>query len=349
MKNKIKILVVDDSIFFRQIIINGLKKNDHFEIVGYAVDGEDAKEKLLSLKPDVITLDVEMPGTSGLDFLKQTMDTHLVPVILVSSLNISVFEALSYGAVDFVKKPNASEGSTLESFISSLTNKIVIASYAQLNKIPRPSSISPKLNPSILVQNPNPAKWKSGILAIGASTGGTEVIFNIVKDLPIDFPPIVVVQHMPEGFTKMYAERINKMCQMNVKEGQDGDILEPGNIYIAPGNFQMEVIPSIDKLRLKCYMGEKVSGHRPSVDTLFASVSKLKNLTKVGVILTGMGKDGASGLFDMRSSGALTLGQNKETCTVYGMPMVAFNIGAVMKQLPFQNMETEIRDYFLKK
>ena len=334
---KIRVLTVDDSIFFRKMLIDNLSKFENIEVVGYAINAYDAKNKIPALKPDVVTLDVEMPGMSGIDFLKQLMRENPVPVILVSSLNLSVFDALSAGAVDFVRKPDMSSDNSFKIFISDLYRKITIASNAKVRLHNTPAKTAMH---SILAHNFNPPKLKldSMIIAIGASTGGTEATLSILKQLPANMPGIVVTQHMPPGFTKMYADRLDRICKITVKEAKNGDQVLPGRALIAPGDKQMKVVKVGTHYTVSCLDGEKVSGHKPSVDVLFNSVADAAGPNAIGVILTGMGRDGASGLLKMRQKGAYTIGQNKETCVVYGMPMVAYNIGAVCIQAACENI-----------
>ncbi len=314
MAKKIRVFIVDDSLLFRKVLIDNLSQNPNIEVVGYAVDAFDAERKIPLLKPDVVTLDVEMPMINGMEFVKKLLPKHPVPVILVSSLNLNVFEALSAGAVDFVRKPDMSSSNTASTFLNTLISKIFIASRAV------------SLNAS------------NTIIAIGASTGGTEATLQVLKDLPADTPGIVVTQHMPEGFTKMYADRLNRLCSMNVKEAQSGDAIERGQVLIAPGDLQMKVVKMGSRYTVSCYPGEKVSGHRPSVDVLFQSIADTAGASSVGIIMTGMGRDGAEGLLNMKKKGAFTIGQDAESCVVYGMPMVAYNIGAVTRQVSCANI-----------
>ena len=332
---KIKVLVVDDSVFFRKFLIDNLLKHENIDVVGYAINAYDAKNKIPILKPDVVTLDVEMPGMNGIDFLKKLMVENPIPVLLVSSLNISVFDALSAGAVDFVKKPDMNSKNSVDLFIAKISRKISIASCSKI-KIHTPY----KINRDIFKSNLSLSKstLDSTVIAIGASTGGTEAILTILKELPETIPGIVITQHMPPGFTKMYAERLNKICRISVKEAVNGDKILPGQALIAPGDKQMKVVKMGSTYTVSCYDGEKVSGHMPSVDVLFNSVAEAVGNNAIGVILTGMGKDGAAGLLNMRKKGAYTIGQNKETCVVYGMPMVAYNIGGVCIQAACENI-----------
>ena len=356
-KPKIRVLVVDDSLVFDRFLSENLPKvQPRIEVVGYAMNAYDAMRKIPVLKPDVITLDVEMPKMSGIEFLKELLPKHPIPVILVSSLNVSVFDALSYGAVDFVRKPDMSTENSTSRFVQHLSAKILIASQAKV-KLPASKSPSPaartksagvcsskagssagRRTPAggssvIKLTSTAALRLNSTVIAIGASTGGTEATLEVLRQLPEDIPGIVITQHMPKGFTQMYAERLNRLCRMQVKEAEDGDIIRRGRALIAPGgDLQMKVVRSGRDYIVRCLPGEKVNGHRPSVDVLFQSVAQAVKSSSVGVILTGMGQDGAQGLLQMKKSGAYTIGQDKESCVVYGMPMVAQQIGAVSKQ-----------------
>ena len=329
---KIRVLVVDDSALARNLIIQGLSAHPRVEIVGYAINTLDAKQKIPRLKPDVVTMDVEMPGQSGIDFLKEYLPANPVPVILCSSLNLKVFDALNAGAVDFVRKPDVQESK--EVFISNLTQKVLVASMA------RPRS-APLRSPSIAVATPNlgggPALDRV-LVGLGASTGGTEATLEVMRRLPADIPPMVIVQHMPKGFTQMYADRLNRICKMEVREAKNGDELHRGLALVAPADLQCRVVRIGEKYTVSCTPGEKVSGHRPSVDAMFHSMAEVVRCKMVGIIMTGMGQDGAAGLLEMRKKGAYTIGQDKESCVVYGMPMVANDIGAVCIQASCDNV-----------
>ncbi len=337
MNEKIRVFVVDDSLLFRKVLIDNLSQNPNIEVVGYAIDAFDAERKIPSLKPDVVTVDVEMPRLNGIDFVKKLLPKYPVPVILVSSLNLNVFEALSAGAVDFVRKPDMSASNSASIFINTLISKIFIASRARIRV---PASAPSPLASQKPIGSGRPFSLNAGntIIAIGASTGGTEATLQVLKELPPDTPGIVVTQHMPEGFTKMYADRLNNLCRMHVKEAQTGDVVERGQVLIAPGDLQMKVVRTGSRYTVSCFAGEKVSGHRPSVDVLFQSVADTAGASSVGIIMTGMGRDGADGLLKMKKKGAFTIGQDAESCVVYGMPMVAYNIGAVTVQASCSNI-----------
>lgn len=337
MKEKIRVLIVDDSMLFRKVLMDNLSQNSNIEVIGYAVDAFDAERKIPVLKPDVVTVDVEMPRLNGIDFVKKLLPKYPVPVILVSSLNLNVFEALSAGAVDFVRKPDMSKNNSISAFLTTLSGKIFIASRAKI-KVPA-SQTAPKPAPVPPAdKKPFSLNACNTVIAIGASTGGTEATLQVLKDLPPDTPGIVVTQHMPEGFTKMYADRLNRLCHMKVKEAKNGDSLDQGQVLIAPGDLQMKVVRKGSHYTVNCYRAEKVSGHRPSVDVLFQSVADSAGGSAVGIIMTGMGRDGANGLLSMRKKGAFTIGQDKESSVVYGMPMVAYNIGAVITQASCPNI-----------
>ena len=338
MAKTIRVLVVDDSLLARKVIIDGLSRQPDIEIAGYAINAIDAKNKAVQLKPDVMTLDVNMPGMSGMDFLKKFLPEYPLPVVLVSSLNIGVFDAMHAGAVDFVRKPDAQQSN--EMFINSLAQKVKVAANAKVQRHTSPAAAAggatgsggsvPLLGTSVAGRI---------IIGLGASTGGTEATLEVMRRLPADIPGMVITQHMPTGFTKMYAERLNKICAMEVREAKDGDDIKRGLALIAPADLQMRVVRSpLGGYKVSCKPGEKVSGHRPSVDALFHSMAEQVRCPMVGIIMTGMGADGAKGLLEMRKKGAYTIGQDKETCVVYGMPGVAHDIGAVVTQAPCKDI-----------
>jgi two-component system, chemotaxis family, protein-glutamate methylesterase/glutaminase len=343
VKRKIRVLVVDDSLIFRETIVKGLSKDDGIEVVGTAVNAFMARDKIIELKPDVMTLDVEMPKMNGVEFVKMLMPQYPMPVVMVSSAIETVFDALNAGAVDFVSKPD-SVGSGIDAFINELVIKVKIASTAKVGKLKH--TFVPQMGD--VVGGSGTVK-NDLIIAIGASTGGTEATLEVIKDLPREVPGIVIVQHMPSVFTKMYADRLNNICKFEVKEAQNGDVVRPGLALIAPGSFQMEVIRDHNGYFVKCFEGEKVNGHAPSVDVMFKSVAKAAKGKALGVILTGMGNDGAKGLLEMRGNGAFTIGQDEKSAVVYGMPMVAYNIGAVEKQCALGDIAGEMLSYLKKK
>ena len=323
MAGKIRVLVVDDSILARKVIMEGLKAYPNIEVAGYAINAMDAKNKVKQLRPDVMTLDVQMPGMTGLDFLKTLLPEYPLPVVLVSALNLGVFDALHAGAVDFVRKPDRDVSTEL--FVQTLAQKVNVASRARVQRpVGAAAPAAAKLGDAVAGRS---------IIALGASTGGTEATLEVMKRLPEDIPGMVIVQHMPAGFTKMYAERLNKLCRMEVREAKEGDTLRRGLALVAPADLQMRVVRSpLGGYRVTCTHGAKVSGHRPSVDALFHSMAENVRCQMVGIIMTGMGRDGAAGLLEMRRKGAYTIGQDRESSVVYGMPAVAHELGAVMVQ-----------------
>jgi two-component system chemotaxis response regulator CheB len=329
----VTVLVVDDSITMRGLITAALRRDPDIEVVGSAADPLEAREAIKRLNPDVITLDVEMPNMNGLEFLEKIMRLRPMPVVMVSTLTQAGAEvtlaALELGAVDAVGKPGA--GVTAAQAFADLPAKVKMAAASRVRvrsaAAPRPST-----------EGYRPAR--DHVLAIGASTGGVEALLNIVSALPANCPATVITQHMPATFTRSFAARLDKASAATVTEACDGDLLEPGRVYLAPGgDTHLEVSGAMPRCHL--VSGETVSGHRPSVDVLFRSVARLGR-PMTGVILTGMGRDGAAGLLEMRQAGASTLGQDEATSVVYGMPRAAFEIGAVQRQLPLGRLSTAI-------
>lgn len=323
---RIKVLVVDDSLLFRNMLVQSLESDPNIEVVAQVENPYEARDAIIKYKPDVMTLDVEMPRMSGIDFLRKLMPQYPLPVVMISSLNQKVFDAMEAGAVDFVNKPSNLNREQLGNFLKQeLVTKVKIASTAKVGRHKR-----------VLANSVGGTIGTTGsgkIIAIGASTGGTEAIYEVVKHFRRDIPGVVVVQHMPPGFTKMYADRLNNQCEVAVKEAQTGDQVLPGQILIAPGDSQMKLVKVGSGYQVECRGTEKVSGHCPSVDVLFRSVAKTVGNKAIGVILTGMGGDGAQGLLEMRQAGALTIGQNEASSVVYGMPKVAYDLGAVQNQM----------------
>ncbi len=338
LKNKkIRVLVVDDSLVYRETIARGLALDPGIEVVATASDAYDARDKIIAFEPDVMTLDVEMPRMNGIEFLKRLMPQYPIPVVMVSALDEKVFEALDAGAVDFANKSDLGNRGGAGGLINELTVKVKIASTAKVShwKKGAPSGQREK----------SVSQANKKLIAIGASTGGTEATAQIVQAFPRDFPGTVIVQHMPPGFTRMYAERLNRICLMEVKEAEDRDRLYTGRILVAPGDRHMRLKACGDGYQVECFQGDRVNGHCPSVDVLFESVAKSAGSRALGVILTGMGGDGAKGLYSMREKGARTIGQNEETCVVYGMPKVAYEMGAVEKQVALPNIAHTIASW----
>lgn len=334
---KIKVLIVDDSVVFRKVLSRAISADPALEVVASAENPFDAKDKILKFEPDVMTCDVEMPKMNGIEFIRRLIPQYPLPVIVVSSVNNVVFDALGAGAVDFVAKPNVSKPGGLDRFVGELIAKIKIAANAKVSARSGVSNADPAANP-LKTGEVNTKK----IVAIGASTGGTEALFSLLGCLPGQMPGIVVVQHIPPVFSKMFADRLNSQLSLNVKEACDKDEVEPGRVLIAPGDRHMRIIKSGNKYKVSVFAGEKVNGHCPSVDVLFDSAASEAGKNAIGIILTGMGSDGAKGLLSMRRAGARTIGQDERSSVVYGMPKAAYEIGAVEKQHPLQRIPLEL-------
>lgn len=335
---KIKVLIVEDSYMFRGLLVNGLNADPAIEVVATANDPFEARDMIIKHEPDVMTLDVELPKMDGIEFLRKLMPQHPMPVVMVSALNSKVFDALNAGAVDFVNKPANMTREQLDRFIQSeLITKIKIASTVKIGNLKRNKYVADRENVSVMGD-----KYENKVIAIGASTGGTEAIHSILMRLGRDIPGIVITQHMPAGFTRMFAERLNNQTKLTVSEARTGDLINPGHVYIAPGDRQMKVVKVGDRYQVECNSNTKVSGHCPSVDYLFDSVATACGSDAIGIILTGMGADGAKGLLKMRRMGAKTLGQSEATCVVYGMPKVANELGGVMHQLDLDKIPEKI-------
>lgn len=324
--SQIRVLVVEDSLIFRELLVQNLSKDPAIQVVAAARDPYEARDAIEKYKPDVMTLDIELPRMNGIEFLRKLMPQYPFPVVVISSLSDKVFDAMDAGAVDFVAKPHVTDRRQLEQFIrTELPNKIKIAAVA---RVETKKSMPPiQLKPTITVNN------KNLVVAIGASTGGPEALEAVLREFGPDMPGTVIVQHMPGRFTEMFASRLDKECSVCVKEAKTGDVVAPGQVLLAPGGeTHMQLVRVNGNYQVVCKAGEKVNGHRPSVDVLFQSVASVAGKNAVGIILTGMGGDGAQGLLAMRNAGARTIGQSEASCVVYGMPRVAYEIGAVEYQ-----------------
>lgn len=326
----IRVLVVDDSATMRSLIAATLRQDPEIEVLGFANDPLEAREAIKQLNPDVITLDVEMPRMNGLEFLEKIMRLRPTPVVMVSTLTHAgadaTLTALELGAVDCVGKPAG--GTTAAEAFADLAQKVKTAAR---------SNVRPFAGPAKPHDGHADYKANDCILAIGSSTGGVEALMTILSAFPRNCPPTVITQHMPAAFTKSFAARLDRVCDAHVEEASDGARLAPGRIYLAPGGETHLEVASKTSPSCRLRQGDTVNGHRPSVDVLFQSVAALGR-PSVGVILTGMGRDGASGLLAMRQNGARTLGQDEASCVVYGMPKVAFEIGAVETQTSLPRM-----------
>jgi two-component system chemotaxis response regulator CheB len=337
MSRPVTVLVVDDSPTMRGLLTAALRRDPEIEVVGSAADPLEAREAIKRLNPDVITLDVEMPNMNGLEFLEKIMRLRPMPVVMVSTLTQAGAEttvaALEMGAVDAIGKPM--DGTPAATAFAELATKVKTAGRSRV----RARGDAPAAPPPVDTDyRPDP----NHVLAIGASTGGVEALLTILQGFPADCPATVITQHMPATFTKSFAARLDKVCAPTVSEAEDGAPVKPGHVYIAPGGeAHLEVAGASPRCRL--VRSETVNGHRPSVDVLFHSVARLGR-PMTGVILTGMGKDGAQGLLAMRAAGARTLGQDENSSVVYGMPRAAQEIGAVERQLPLHRLRPAILD-----
>ncbi|MCL2166944.1 MAG: chemotaxis response regulator protein-glutamate methylesterase [Clostridiales bacterium] len=341
-KKRIKVLVVDDSLFFRMKFSSAIGEDPEIEVVGAASSAVEAMQYIDQFKPDVITLDVEMPYMSGIEFLKKLLPGRPLPVLVVSSRPENAFDALEAGALDFEKKPMVTSPADLAQFFETLRSKI---KAIHKSKVRQPGAAAEASSASLRRAVPVLPKVIDGglaVIAIGASTGGTDAIVQVVKDLPPATPGIVIVQHMPAGFTKMYAERLDRVCRMSAKEAEDGDRVTPGKIIVGAGEYHLRLKLDSKGYYVRSQKGEKVSGHCPSVDVLFQSAAVEAGRHCIGVILTGMGADGARGITQLHQTGAYTIGQDKESCVVYGMPMEAYKMGGISRQLPVSQIGREI-------
>ena len=337
---KARVLVVDDSATMRGLIRNVLSADPEIEVVGEAGDAMEARAAIKQLNPDVVTLDVEMPNMNGLEFLEKIMTLRPMPVIMVSTLTHrgaqATLAALEIGAFDCVGKPVPGDAAPF----AGLCQTVIAAARSQRHKhraAPAPAPMVDATRSAAYQYAPS-----RKIIAIGASTGGVEALIQVLSKFPENCPPTVITQHMPAAFTKSFAQRLDRICKPRVKEAEDGDRLEIGRVYLAPGGDHHLEIGNATASACRLVESEPVNGHRPSVDVLFNSVASLAGGRAVGVILTGMGRDGAKGLLNMRQAGATTIGQNENTSVVYGMPRVAYEMGAVATQLPLNEIGEEI-------
>jgi two-component system chemotaxis response regulator CheB len=328
----IRVLVIDDSAIVRKVLTQELGRDGDIEVVGAAPDPFAARDLIIQLEPDVLTLDIEMPRMDGLTFLRRLMQFKPLPVVIVSSLTPRggevALEAMDAGAVDVVCKPGAAYA--VGEMAVELRDKVRAASRVRLRP---PGEAKPSVSASPLGRL-SLSRTTHSVVAIGASTGGTQALQAVLTALPANAPGILIVQHMPEHFTRSFAARLDTLCAMEVKEAEDGDSVGPGRVLIAPGNYHMELIRDGAVYRAVVRGGPQISRHRPSVDVLFHSVARYAGRNAVGVILTGMGHDGAEGLLAMRKAGAATLAQDEASCVVFGMPKEAIALGAAEKVAP---------------
>ena len=348
-KNKIRVLVVDDSALVRQVLQEILSSDPHIEVMAAVSDPYAAAEKIREEIPDVITLDIEMPRMDGLTFLEKIMTQHPIPVVICSSLAESKSEtalkALEYGAVEIILKPRLGMKQFLEESKVRICDAVKAASAATQKLRPRIRTVEPKLTADAIIEKPTGRamiQTTEKVVVVGASTGGTEALRVLLETIPADGPPIVVVQHMPEHFTTSFAGRLDSLCRISVKEAEDNDTVIPGRALIAPGNRHMLLKRSGARYYVELKDGPLVSRHRPSVDVLFRSAARYAGRNAVGVIMTGMGDDGAKGMMEMKTAGAFTIAQDEQTCVVFGMPHEAIRIGAVDKILPLERISVEV-------
>ncbi len=344
---KIRVLIVDDSAVVRTILSEALGKDPEIEVVGVAQDPYVAREKIVQLRPDVITLDVEMPRMDGITFLRKLMAAKPMPVVMVSALTQSgaatTLAAMDAGAVEIVAKPQIDQRVGVREIETEVVDKVKAAARANmavyLTKLRLSASFKPVVKPTSAM-----IRTTDKLLAIGASTGGTEALKEVLVQMPADTPGTLIVQHMPEGFTRAFSERLNTLCAMQVAEAKDGDSVIPGRALIAPGNSHMSLRRSGAKYYVDVKQGPLVMRHRPSVEVLFQSVAKFGGANAIGVMLTGMGNDGSTGMLEMKKAGAVNIAQDEASCVVFGMPKEAIKLGAVDKIVPLDKVPRTILD-----
>jgi len=349
MAGRIRVLIVDDSALVRNILSQGLSLDPGIEVVGTAADPYIARDLIVQLQPDVMTLDVEMPRMDGVAFLRKLMPQYPIPIIMVSSLTQRgkqiTMEALEAGAVDFVAKPTSNIAAGLSGMLAELRTKVRIASTANVShwKGRRPTAPRQRASSAALPESTDK------IIAIGASTGGTEAIREVIETFPATTAGTVIVQHMPGGFTKMFADRLNQLCQMQVKEAEHGDRVRAGLILVAPGGKQFEIVRTGGFYEVKIGTDEKISGHCPSVDVMMHSIAKNVGSNAVGAMLTGMGQDGAKGMLAMRQAGARCISQDEASSVVFGMPKVAYEKGGAEKLVPLNKIAATLLSLLTEK
>ena len=350
-RNKIKVLIVDDSAVVRNALSTVIHSDHELELIGTANDPFMAAKKISQETPDVITLDVEMPKMDGLTFLRKIMSQHPIPVVIISSLTekgtLTGIKALEYGAVEIITKPKMDTLHFFKESSERICDAIKAAAMARLKRqTPSKSmmAVTPKYSAEVVVPNVRHSMIKTTeiVVAVGASTGGTEALRVFLEALPADSPGIVIVQHMPEKFTTSFAQRLDDLCQINVKEAENNDGVIRGRALIAPGNKHVLLKRSGARYYVEVIDGPLVNRHRPSVDVLFSSTAKYAGTNAIGIIMTGMGDDGAKGLLEMKEAGAYTIAQNEETCVVYGMPKEAIKLNAAQHIMPLDKIAQAI-------
>jgi two-component system chemotaxis response regulator CheB len=351
MGRKIKVLIVDDSAIVRQTLSNIFSSDEDLEVIGAAKDPYDAAELLKTMVPDVMTLDIEMPRMDGITFLKKIMSLHPIPIVIISQVaqegSKKAFEALEFGAVEVIAKPKINSTKFFEESKILLCDIIKAASVARVRRISLVQNIivKPKLSADVIIPKKEPKYYpenKQKIIVIGASTGGTEAISHILSEINTTVAGIVIVQHMPEMFTRLFAERLNEINTAFVTEAKNGDTVERGKVLIAPGNKHLVLKNSGSKYFVEVKDGPLVNRHRPSIDVLFRSAAQNAGKNAIGILLTGMGDDGAHGLLELKEAGAHTIAQDEQSCVVYGMPKEAFELGAVKEVLNLSRIAQQI-------
>ncbi|WP_018247226.1 protein-glutamate methylesterase/protein-glutamine glutaminase [Orenia marismortui] len=346
MSKKVRVLIVDDSPVVRQLLKSTVERSPNLEVVGTARDPFLAVKKIKKLSPDILTLDVEMPRMNGLEFLKRLMIAHPLPVVMVSTLTSQgsqvTLKALELGAVDFVAKPNLAKREMRIEFQRELLDKLAVAAKVEVRKLKGYNiSTNSKANAPIKIKK----KVKNRIIAIGASTGGVRALRQILPQMPDDIPGVVIIQHMPKEFTKTFAENLNQISKIKVKEAEDGDQILAGQALVAPGGYHLEVKKRRAGYYVKLLRGAKVNYQRPAVDVSFNSLAQLADSSVIAVLLTGMGSDGAKGLRRIKEVGGYTLVQNQESSTIFGMPKRAIEIGAATEIVALNQIVEKIISY----
>lgn len=348
---KIKVLVVDDSAIVRNALVEIFNSDPKIEVMGTASDPYIAAKKIQKEVPDVISLDIEMPRMDGLTFLKKIMAQHPIPVVVISSLTEkgtkTALKALEYGAVDILLKPQFSSKQSIEESKIKLCDIIKAAAISRLKRkrVIKPMTVEPKLSADAVIPKARTYRMHQTtdiVISVGASTGGTEALRVFLEAMPPDIPGIVIVQHMPEHFTKSFADRLNELCRINVKEAEDGDAVLQGRALIAPGNKHTLLRRSGNRYYVEVKDGPLVNRHRPSVDVLFRSTAVYAGANAIGVIMTGMGDDGAKGLLEMREAGARTIAQDEKSCVVFGMPKEAIKLDAARFVMPLDKIANQV-------
>ncbi len=350
--SKVKVLIVDDSAVVRQTMTELLSSDPSIEVVGAARDPYQAAERIRETIPDVITLDVEMPRMDGITFLQKLMSQHPIPVVMCSSLtengSETAFKALEFGAVDIIQKPRLGIKQFLEESRIIICDTVKAAARAHLRNVSKAVRVQPKLTADAVIPKESSRamiQTTEKVVVIGASTGGTEALKLFLEALPEDAPGIVVVQHMPEHFTRAFANRLNDTCRVSVKEAEDDDTVMGGRVLIAPGNRHTLLKRSGARYYVEVKDGPLVCRHRPSIDVLFRSASRYAGKNAIGVIMTGMGDDGAKGMLEMKEAGAHTIAQDEESCVVFGMPKEAIKLGAALEVVPLPHISRAVLNH----